>query len=86
MNRRANTGALAIAQFFVILVAFSMVYMFLQPRYQNIHSMALNQTTNQTAEQGINEVFLVAQHMPLIVVLISVFGLIVLAFFERGRF
>lgn len=81
---RAQTGALAIVGFFVVLAGAFMVLWFLEPMFEPIDAYASNATTNSTAEKGIGYTTGIFNHLEFIITMISGLGLLVLVFYERG--
>lgn len=82
-SERAQTGALAIVGYLVVLVGAAFVMMALESPIEQTNNLAKNQTTNQTALDGISYTYSMVSNLEFIIVLISAFGLIVLAFYER---
>lgn len=83
MTRRGQTGGLAIALLFIGLIVAAGVSIMLQPANDIVHNKATNATTNQTALDGVSYTWSMIENSALIVTLVSVFGLGVLALFER---
>jgi hypothetical protein len=81
---RAQTGALAIVGFFVVLGGAMLLLWFLEPMYQPINNYAANASTNATAQRGLSYTQAMYEQKEFIITMISGLGLLVLVFYERG--
>lgn len=73
---------LALALFFIVMVAVILVYMFLNDPFMQFYSFAQNETTNQTAMTGLEWQRTLWNALPFVFIAISGFGLLIISVYR----
>lgn len=83
-DRRAQS--VEIASLFGFLIVVAMLWMFVEPAFDNILGVAANETTNSTAQKGNSELQFIFDNVPFFALAAAAIALITAAVYQRQGF